>query len=293
MKEKKFKLLVLPAGEHIDQVVDKFPFPITLTKGSYDKTEFIFQGGNVKVRHEGADLKSFSFVWLSSHWGTRDLAYGIRLYLENYNIPYTYVEKGTSKITDHMVFALNNIQTPDTLFLNRQDIQKCLPQIRCVCGYPLVVKDIKGFGGTNSAYVSTEEELLEKVKNLPRHKRFLFQKYIPNDYDWGVMVANGVVVSGEKSYPRRGEFRNNACNGATEVFVNTDEIPAVIKQMAIKTSAALGLSWSRSDIIVDKNTQEAYLMEVNRFPGISSKTSEVEGAFRYLSHHISQMTGNE
>ena len=100
------------------------------------------------------------------------------------------------------------------------------------------------------------------------------------------MVANGAVVSGEKSYPCQGEFRNNTCNGAQEVFVDPLDIPQAIKEIAIKNSVLLNLSWSRSDIIIDKNTQRPYVLEVNRLPGISAKTSEVEGAYKFLSSQI-------
>jgi len=134
--------------------------------------------------------------------------------------------------------------------------------------------------------VATEEDLSRKIGELPKHKKFIFQKYITNEYDWGVMVANGVVVSGEKSYPREGEFRNNTCNGAEEVFVDPADIPEHIKRIAIETSSALGLAWSRSDIIIDKDTHRPYVLEVNRLPGLTSKTSEVEGAYTFLSSQI-------
>jgi len=293
MQKKIFKLLALPSVENVGQVIEKFPFDVELTEGRFEDLEFVFQDRHVFITHKGIDLKRFSFVWLSSSWTSRDLAYAIRLYLEQSKIPYTYVEKGTSKITDHMLFALHNIQAPDTLFLGRKEISKCLGQIKKVCGYPLVVKDTKGSRGNHSVFVATEKELVEKMASLPKHKKYLFQRYIPNEYDWGVLVANGEVVSGEKSYPCLGEFRNNACNGAKEIFIDTDDIPMRIKQMALKTSRVLGLSWSRSDIIVDKDTQTPYLMEVNRLPGITSRTSEVEGAYMFLSSQIKELANKQ
>ena len=131
--------------------------------------------------------------------------------------------------------------------------------------------------------VKNSKELVAKIKKLPKNKRYLLQKFIKNDYDWGVLVADGEVVSGEKSYPCSGEFRNHAWRGAKEVFVDPEDIPTEIKEMALKTSKALGLSWSRSDIVIDRKTQKPYLMEINRFPGIGSAGSEVEGAYKFLS----------
>jgi glutathione synthase/RimK-type ligase-like ATP-grasp enzyme len=292
MAKKPFHLLCLPSLGHMDQILDKFSFPVTLCKGDYKNLEFIFKGRKTTIVHNGRDLKDFSFVWLSSSWNTRDLAYTVRLYLEQTGVPYTHVEKGTSKVTDQMAFALSGIQSPDTLFLGSRPIKKNLLLIKKVCGYPLVIKDIKGCRGSNSEYVATEKDLLKKMKNLPTHKKYLFQEYISNEYDWGVMVANGKVVSGEKSYPSEGEFRNNTCNGAKEVFVDPKKIPFEIKQMAVDASRALGLTWSRADIIIDKKTKKPYLLEVNRFPGVTSQTSEVDGAYTFLSSHITQLEKN-
>ncbi|MFH1559412.1 MAG: hypothetical protein ABIC19_02725 [Patescibacteria group bacterium] len=289
MKKKTFDLFCLPSVKNIKQITDKFLFPINLTKGKYQDLEFIFQDNNPEILYNGVNLNCFSFVWLSSFWGCRDLAYAIGLYLDKFETPRTPVEKSTSKITDHMIFSLNNIQAPNTLFFNRHNIEKNLAQIERVCGYPLIIKDIRGSRGSYSAYAATEKELIRKMKKLPKHRKYLFQKYIPNEYDWGVLVADGVIVSGEKSYPSNGEFRNNVCNGAREVFVDSSDIPSKIKEMALKISSALGLSWARADIIVDKNTKKPYLLEVNRFPGITSGTSEVDGGYRFLSSKINHL----
>lgn len=286
MEEKNFKLLVIPSVHNMQQVINRFSFPISLTKGRFKNLEIIFKNGEVSVLHKGVDVREFSFVWLCSSWGSRDLAYAVQLYLDQNNISSTHVEKGTSKLTDHMVFSLNNLPSPNSLFIGHKDVEKCFEMIEKTCGFPLVIKDIRGSRGAHSVKVKTKEELVEKMKELPKHKRYLFQQYIPNEYDWGIMVANGVVVSGEKSYPCDGEFRNNACNGAKEVFVNPIDIPENIKQIAIKASGKLGLLWSRTDIIIDKNTGEPFILEVNRLPGITSKTSEVEGAFAFLSSQL-------
>lgn len=289
MKEKKIKLLILPSVANVQQVIDKFPFPVELTKGQFNDLKIIFQGGRVVILHKDVDLREFSFVWLSSSWKSRDLAQAVRLYLKKNNIPSTYVENSTSKLTDHMNFLLNGIVSPDTLFTSIKNVRKDISDVGRVCGYPLIIKDVKGSRGDFSKKVLAEDELLEKIEELPKNKRYFFQKYIPNDYDWGVMVADGIVVSGEKSYPCAGEFRNNACNGAKEMFVSPDEIPADVKKMAIEASKSLNLTWSRADIIVDKNTKKLYLLEVNRLPGISSETTEVEGAFTFISSKMASL----
>lgn len=198
MTKKNLKLLILPSVPNMQQVVDKLPFSTILTKGQFKNLAIIFKNNQATVTHKGIDLRDFSFIWLCSSWSSRDLAYAIQLYLDKHKIPSTHVEKGTSKLTDHMIMALNNVPSPDTLFIGSKNIEKNLVQIKETCGYPLVIKDIRGSRGTHSLIIKDQTELLIKIKELPKHKSFLFQQYIANKYDWGIMVANGIVVSGEK-----------------------------------------------------------------------------------------------
>ncbi len=291
--KKPFTLLSLPTVPNTQQVIKKFPFPITLTKGNYKNIAISIHNGIMQILHKDIDVNSFSFVWLSSGWSQRDLAYAVNLYLNHTKMPHSYVEKNSSKVTDYTVFALHGLPTPDTVFVNRAKIEERMPLIKEICGFPLIIKDVMGCQGKHSAFVSSETELLEQMTLLPKSKRFLFQRFIPNEYDWGIMVANGTVVAGEKSYPAGGEFRNNACNGAQECFVDIADIPEEIKKMAVTASDLLGLSWSRTDIIIDKNTGLPYILEVNRFPGITAKSHEVQGAYTFLASHIYSSTSKK
>jgi hypothetical protein len=286
MNPEPFKLLSLPTLAGTAEAIKKFPFPVSLTRGSYKNISFILTSKEVKILVNDTLVTNFSFVWLASGWSTRDLAYAMWLYCKAKKIPCSYVEQGTSKISDAMHFALEGIATPATLFVNRVLLAERLDLVKTVCGYPLIIKDSKGVQGRYSKLVASEEELLIQMKTLPKNKRFIFQQYIANEYDWGIMVVNGTVVAGEKSYPLVGEFRNNAANGAKEVFFGVDEIPEEVKQMALKASASLGLSWSRADIIIDKGSKKPYLLEVNRYPGVTLGSDEVQGAYAFLSSHI-------
>lgn len=281
-----FTLLSLPTPASTKQALQKFLFPIQHTAGQYRDVSLSFQKGHVQVLHDGLDTRHFSFVWLTSGWNCRDIAYALRLYFEFTKTPHSYAEKNTSKITDCMVFALHDLPIPDTVYVSRVNFEASMPLIKQVCGYPLIIKDIRGSKGKDSELVTTESDLLKKMANLPKNKRFLLQRFIQNEYDWGIMVVNGEVVSGEKSYPSQGEFRNNTCNGAEEHFAQITDIPQNIQALAIQASGLLGLSWSRADIIIDKFTGLPYLLEVNRYPGITADSTEVLGAYTFLASHI-------
>ena len=256
------------------------------TLGKFRHISIVVHNGVINIRHGDVDVSAFSFVWISSGWDHRDLAYALRLYLESTRTPHSYTEQSPSKITDCVLFALRDLPIPDTVYVNRLNVEKNTPLIKDVCGYPLIIKDTMGSRGKNLAYVASEADLLEKMSVLPTDKNFLFQRYIPHDCVWGVMVANGLVVAGSQNHPSAEEFRSNLCLGGEEVFIEVSAIPQAISEIAIKASAHLGLGWSRADIIVDKRTGLPYLLEVNRNPGITSGSDEVSGAYTFLAAQI-------
>lgn len=282
------KVLVLPANKRLDEVISKglVDPEIKWVKGSYDFIHFSFNG-ELKIFHKKTDLKEFDFVFLNSVWKTRDQAWAISLYLNKKGINHTKVEKSGSKLVDLVNFALNDIEMPETFFTNnKKNIDKNIRRIEKICDYPVILKPLRNSGGTGMKLANNRNELVEILDNLSKDSKYMFQSFIPNNFDWGVLVSNGKVVSAEKSYPKNGEFRNNACKGAKEEFVNVDDVPQEVKDMAINAGSALNLSWSRSDIVIDKKTKEPYLMEVNRFPGLTSGTSEIKAMRNYIKKRI-------
>lgn len=105
---KKFTLLSLPTVKNTRQVINKFPFPITLTKGTYRGISLSIHDGNVHIYHDNVDTSAFSFVWLSSGWSQRDIAYAVNLYLDHTKTPHSYVEKNSSKVTDYVILLSIN-----------------------------------------------------------------------------------------------------------------------------------------------------------------------------------------
>lgn len=279
MSKQPLQLLVLPSIQNIDEI--SLGLNVELTKAYYSKVEFIVKDNLATIKHLNRNIKEFEYVWLSSFWASRDLAHAVGKYLEFHETPTTYVEEGTSKISDSIIFALNNINTPNTYYIENLSMTAYLKQIEATCGYPMIMKDTKGCGGVNTTFIATRASLIIALESRDLGRKYLLQSFIHNDYDWGVMVANGVVVSAERSYPPVGEFRNNV--GATEVFVDVSEVPEEIKNMALAGSACLGLNWSRSDIVIERGTDRPYLLEVNRFPGITAASEEVIGARKFLA----------
>jgi glutathione synthase/RimK-type ligase-like ATP-grasp enzyme len=181
-----------------------------------------------------------------------------------------------------MKLSLAGLRSPNTWYSTRHNLSIFVKSIESVCKYPMVIKDTLGSRGRYASYISNTDDLIATSLSLPDTKSYLIQEFIPNDYEWGVLVANDVIVSAERSYPKTGEYRNNECNGAVEIFTDVEKIPKDIQELVLKSAKVLNLSWCRVDILEDKNTGIPYVLEVNRFPGITSKSEEVVAATKFL-----------
>lgn len=260
---------------------------ISLVRGFYRDIEMVFTSTDMRVVIKGKDLRNFDFVWVTGSWSKRDLAKVISLYLTHYNRPHTVVEEGAgvSKLVDMTVFALAKLAQPRSYYCSRTEYLRRAEEIATVCKFPLIAKDVKGTFGRHSFLARNLKELKEKLFMANEHTDFIFQEYIENDYDWGVIVGNNEVLSAEKSYRKQNDltFMNHASGGATEVFVPKQEVPPKVQEMAIQASKLLGLTWARSDILVCKTSGKSYILETNRSPRMTSESTEVQAFAEYIN----------
>lgn len=286
MQHTKKRVLILPAPQQIEVIEKQFE-NTEIVSGNFRDIEFRFNHKLV-ILHRGEDLRNFTFVWLSSQFDSRSMSRAISLYLDYHKVPHTDVNygDGISKLVDLARFELNDLPMPYTFFQSKLKIREKIEFICKFCGFPLIAKDTRSSRGQNAFLIRSRSELIRVVQNLPKDKSFIFQEFIPNDFDWGILVARGKVVSAEKSYRTEYEFRNNACWGAKEVFENPDNVDLQVKQIAQKACKILKLEWGRADIIVNKYTHKPYLLEVNRFPGMTVGSTEETAFADYLSEKL-------
>jgi glutathione synthase/RimK-type ligase-like ATP-grasp enzyme len=287
MTNNKKQVLTLPSPEKSEEIQKLLGDNICIVKGSFKDTTFQFHQ-RLSILHKNKNIKDYDFIWLSSTFSSRDISRSISLYLKYHNTPHTDMNygEGSSKLVDLTHFCLNTIPTPKSFFQKGDGIYHNISLLEKVCGFPLIIKDTKGLRGRNSYLANSKQELKGIINNLPKNKNFIFQQFIPNDYDWGILVAHGKVVSAEKSYRTKEEFRNNACHGAKEIFVDVSKVSKDVTDIALNACKILNLDWGRADIVIDKITNKPYLLEFNRFPGMTSGSTEVKAFGNYIKDKV-------
>lgn len=279
------KVLVLNAPKNLQEVVSHLPKNVTLVSADYVDIEFVISHKEITILHRGQDILNYDYVWITASWSRRDIAYVLSLYLSKNNRKHSIISEGhgNSKLVDMTLFTLSGIRQPKTYYTPTSDLD--LNRIIEVCGLPVVGKSITGTRGRNSFLAKTKEELQKFLKASKKRSNLFFQEYIENDYDWGVIVANLQVVSGERSYRTEASttFMNHSFSGAIEQFSEVEMIPEEIANIARDGHKALDLDWGRADIVVSKKNDKAYLLEVNRSPRMTSDSSEVSAYATYLA----------
>ncbi len=165
-------------------------------------------------------------------------------------------------------FQSAGLPVPKTLFPQSEtDANTIVREL----GFPIVAKEDRSRQGKEIHLLKTKKELQEFLQRVASpHKNlstfsYEFQEFIPADFDVRVLVIGGKVVGAiERRSPIPGEFRHNVSLGAVAREI---EISAEMKRQALEAARVLHYEFAGVDFITNKNTGEAYLLEVNRSPG--------------------------
>lgn len=256
---------------------------ITLDTASIKDIVFKIVDGVITVDIKGKDLKQYDYVWIQSGWNTTHMAYLLHLYLKSQKIPHNKTNSHNTKLSDIFSLAYKGVLVPNTYFHNGLNVTpENITEIAQVCKLPCIYKTSLGSLGCNVFLIDKEDEIKETIKENGKYNRYIFQQYIPNDFDYRVVIANGESTSVCKRTRVTDKFRNNVALGASEDFINIKDVPNDVIDIAIRSAKALRLKWAGVDVVTDKDTGQNYILEVNRRPGLTQKSTEIYAACEYI-----------
>ncbi len=153
-----------------------------------------------------------------------------------------------------------SIEVPKTFLAStRKAINDTLNEI----SYPIVIKLLYGEEGKGVMFADSKSSAVSLIDAMESLKHPLFvEEYLPSGHkDLRILVIGDEIVGSMRRHAMEGERRANvSIGGSTEVIKETDEL----KELAFKTSKAIGLDICGVDIIEDK---KPLVIEANVFPG--------------------------
>jgi glutathione synthase/RimK-type ligase-like ATP-grasp enzyme len=290
-----FRVLALTAPKGLRHVKESFlkQENIRLDFANLNTVEAVLDEYETTIKVNGKSLTEYDFVWLQTKENTKDIAYLLSLQLDKMGIAHTRTDVEISKLVDMFNLASNNIAIPKTFFCNANEIMGSILNIQKELGYPYVIKPTIGLAGMDIHLIKNVVDLINTLPKLSKHKKYICQSFIPNDFDYRIIVGNGKVLSGLKSIRTTDLFRNSARLGAREEFMKVDEIPADITQLALEVCDTCNLAWTGLDIVKDKITGKNYILEMNRCPGLTKASTEIDAAMTYLKYLKDKVTEQE
>ncbi|HQI92832.1 MAG TPA: ATP-grasp domain-containing protein [Candidatus Dojkabacteria bacterium] len=257
---------------------------ITLDVASIKDIIFTIIGGKIDVEIKDKDLKQYDYVWIQSGWNTTHMAYLLHLYLKSKEIPHNKTNAHGTKLSDIFSLASKNILVPNTFFHNGLKVNnENISDIEKICKLPCIYKTSLGSLGSNVYLIDKKTDIEQTIKENGKYNRYIFQEFIPNTFDYRVVISNGKPESVCRRTRIKDKFRNNVALGASEDFVNVKDVSKDILELAIQSAKALKLNWAGVDVVTDTDTGRNYVLEVNRRPGLTVKSSEISAACKYIN----------
>ncbi len=153
--------------------------------------------------------------------------------------------------------------------------------------FPLIIKTSSSRQGRGVFKVNTPEELKKIIKeNEDDSPAFVIREFIENDGDLRIFTVGYKCLGAMKRTPKPGGFRSNISQGGEGSSFDLSTHPDVV-EMAEKISALTETEIAGVDIMLEKNTDQPYLLEINpgpQFTGFEKYTgiNAAEAIIRYF-----------
>lgn len=196
------------------------------------------------------------------------------------------IETCEDKFVTYKKLKALGVPTPKTVVITNSSMNKLEDKVESVGGhFPIVCKILNGTQGVGvfiiDSMVSLKSTLQTMFKLAPKSD-IILQEKINSDYDLRIHVlydgfermstgTDGFKVIGcMKRNQLDGDFRSNYSLGSTaEKGTLTPEQENIAKLAAKATNCR----WAGVDLIVDRGTNQAYVIEVNSSPGTKGITT--------------------
>jgi len=263
---------------------------------------FDINGSNLQVLVKGVDISEFGLVYIRradhSHFA---LAGSLARCLDKLKVPYfdrSFSEIGAAgdKLTSYLKLSIGGIPVPPTIFCMGVNIKRYEDYIISELGFPIVAKELVGQHMTGIYAISDKkqfEELPKKVGEKGRNAKYLFQKYIPLESEYRLLVLGDEVKVVHTKVPRDySQLKLNYSNmDEYEKYLKVDSISSEMQEIAVNAAKCLNIQIAGVDLAVEKGTGKAYIFEVNRGPGFNYDTSvgpEISEVIKFLDKKLSK-----
>lgn len=251
---------------------DRFSLQIA----NYDDIAFTFEPGAPKAFLLDGDvpLSNFDLIYIKSYRNLAERATTLVACLKAEGIPFIGEELASAmsltKLSQYARLCADNLPLPKAMFVATPLLETSYDRIVASLGTPFVLKDIGGRGGELNFLIRDKERLAQVVHDHA-DVSFVAQTFIANDGDVRVLVVGGkaAMVIGRARLDDSTHL-NNTSQGAAATTQTLDEFGAENAALAERAAALFKREIAGVDVMFEKTTGKAYILEVNSCPQVAS-----------------------
>ena len=212
------------------------------------------------------EVKGYGFVYFKDWLSLPERAAAFAYHLQAKGVPFidaVVIQKGSDyhKLLQTYKLVAAGLPIIPTRFIPTENI---IDQVtKHGIKFPFILKDAFGQKGQNNYLIESAGQL-KRIVSQNKDVQFVIQEYIKNDFDYRVQVYGykaGLVIKRSK---QSNTHLNNTSAGGTAELVKLSDMDENLLQLAEDAAAAMNLQVCGVDILVDKTTNEAYVLEVNQ-----------------------------
>jgi glutathione synthase/RimK-type ligase-like ATP-grasp enzyme len=237
---------------------------------------------NCLVPHLGTSISDYDLIYIHGVGGEdmrsiiAEIAKSAGIpCLNQENLGYQYINKANQ----YLAFKRAGLPIPYTMV----GYPKVLRETVAAEGVATsrIVKLANGSNGNDNFLVNSARQF----DDCATSEVYVMQPFIPNDYDYRVIVAgNKAILSYKRTRDSSKTHVNNVRKGATRDF-GAGDLPDDIEQLAVAASKAVNREISGVDILV-AHSGEKYILESNFNYGLPKMEDIPKSYFSHLEDYI-------
>lgn len=135
--------------------------------------------------------------------------------------------------------------------------------------YPLIIKDNNGKKGRLN-FIAYDKQTALSIFDENPDVNFIVQKFIENNGDYRFLVMGGQISTIIRRKAQNNSHLNNTSQGASSSISKLSDFNKKMLSDVIKAAKLEGLEVAGVDLMIDKNTGQHYILEVNSSPQLAT-----------------------
>ena len=203
--------------------------------------------------------------------------------------PKTHFLQSTSEWS--IIHDKAKLVSPKTIYEITNDRVLLKAYVDYLGGFPLIIKSAVGSRGIGTIKIESWENLISTVDYLvTTSKKFIIRQFIQADFGARIIVLGNEIILSKKFLFQENDFRNAPILSATHY--EPLEIDEATKQLCIEAVHLANLEMAGVDLLFDKTSGKAYLLEINFPTGFQSFMDDPQPVLSKMIQHLINKANN-